>query len=153
MKSVWLFRVTAIVFVLFAAGHTFGFLSFRPDTVEGRAVWDAMNHALLKTGEPYTYGGFYTAFGLSISISMLLQAYLAWHLSGLARTMPQAIGGLGWVFCLSQLGGVIMSWVYFGVPQITLSAAVFICLGWAMLALPRTSPLLNRPAYVSAQPS
>ena len=29
MKSVWLFRIAAIVFVLFATGHTFGFLTFQ----------------------------------------------------------------------------------------------------------------------------
>lgn len=143
MKSVWLFRTTAIVFFLFAAGHTFGFLSFRPDTLEGRAVWDAMNRVLLRNGEHYTYGGFYLAFGLNLSIIMVFQAVLAWHLGFLAKTMPQAIGVLGWAFCLSQVGGVVLAWIYFGVPQVTLSAAVAIFLGWAMLALPKPSPTSN----------
>ena len=147
MKSVWLYRVSAIIFVLFAAGHTFGFLSFRPGTPEGLAVWDGMNRVPLAEGSTLTYGGFYKAFGLSIGISTIFSAFLSWHLSGIARHAPQTIGLLGWAFCLTQLGGIVLSWIYFEAPQVIFSAVVAICLGWAALALPKPQ------TYAKAQPS
>jgi len=47
-----------VLFVLFAAGHTFGFLNFKPPTAEGLAVRDAMNN--LHFGADLSYGAFYT---------------------------------------------------------------------------------------------
>lgn len=35
--AVW-FRVSAVVLLLFAIGHTVGFLSFRPPTADGQGV-------------------------------------------------------------------------------------------------------------------
>ena len=43
MTATLLYRVAAIVFVLFAVGHTYGFLSLRAPSAEGRAVYDSMN--------------------------------------------------------------------------------------------------------------
>jgi hypothetical protein len=44
VKATILFRITAVLFLVFAAGHTFGFLSFKPPTEQGLAVRDAMNN-------------------------------------------------------------------------------------------------------------
>ena len=41
MISAKLYRTAAIVFLLFAAGHTFGFLTLTPPTSEAIAVRDA----------------------------------------------------------------------------------------------------------------
>jgi hypothetical protein len=142
MKSVWLYRIAAIVFVFFAAGHTAGFLTFRPPSPEGLAVWDAMNRVHFAFGgNSFTYAGFYTAFGLLISLSMIFSAFLSWHLSLLARRSPQSIGALGWAFFLLQLAGVALSWIYFALPQIAFSAAVAVCVGWAVAALPGAAPV------------
>jgi len=139
MKSVTLYRIAAVILVLFAAGHTFGFLTFRPATVEGRAVWDAMNHVGLPVGgNSFTYGGFYTAFGLDISMYLAFSAFLAWHLSLQALRAPQSIGALGWGFVVLQTGGLMLSWIYFGAVQVAFGAVVAVCLGWATFALPKT---------------
>lgn len=37
------YRIAAGVLLLFAVGHTLGFLTFRPASAEGLAVYDAMN--------------------------------------------------------------------------------------------------------------
>src|SRR5260370_1038563 len=44
MKATLLYRIASVLFILFAAGHTFGFLSFKPASPEGLAVRDAMNN-------------------------------------------------------------------------------------------------------------
>ena len=87
MAATWLYRIAAIVFVLFALGHTYGFLSLRPPSEEARAVYAAMNTVhFVVNGRSYTYGGFYRGFGLSCTASMIFSAFLSWHLAGLARS-------------------------------------------------------------------
>jgi hypothetical protein len=132
MAATRLYRIAAIIFVLFAVGHTFGFLSFRPPSVEGRAVYDAMNNVRFAVeGHNFSYGDFYRGFGLSCTVSMVLSIFLCWHLGTLARTNPQAIGILGWVFFLAQVAGAVLSFIYFGVPPMVLSCVVTILVGAA----------------------
>jgi hypothetical protein len=45
MSATILFRIASVVFLLFALGHTVGFLSFKPPTAEGLAVRTAMGAA------------------------------------------------------------------------------------------------------------
>lgn len=140
MRSVWLYRVAAILFLLFAIGHTFGFLSFQAPTRQGRAVFDAMNAVRFTAGgASLSYGNFYRGFGLFITANMLFSAFLAWHLSRMAHTSPNAIGALGWAFFLVQPIGLVLSWMFFAAAQVLFSAALAILLGGAMLALPRAA--------------
>jgi hypothetical protein len=131
MKAVSLYRIAAAVFILFAAGHTFGSLSCRPPTVEGRAVWDAMNHVRFTQGnETFSYAGFYTGFGLSISLTMLFEAFLAWHLS----RHPQP--ALAWAFFALQIANIPLSLIYFATVPAIFTGVAAALLGWAALAKP-----------------
>ena len=132
MSATLLYRIAAFVFVLFALGHTYGFLNLRVPSAEGHAVYDAMNTVHFEVrGRSYTYGGFYRGFGLSCTVSLVFWAFLSWHLGSLARSAPNAIGGLGWAFFVVQLAGVVLSFVYFGVPPMVLSAVVTVLVGAA----------------------
>ena len=132
MKATWLYRIVALLFVLFAVGHTYGFLTLRVPSAEGQAVFAAMNNVQFEVhGRNYTYGGFYRGFGLSCTASMALSAFLSWHLGELARSAPQAVGALGWVFFVVQVAGLVLSFLYFGPPPMVLSALVAVLLGWA----------------------
>ena len=65
MTATLLYRIAAIIFVFFAVGHTYGFLSLRPPSPEGRAVYDSMNAVHFEVrGRNYSYGAFYRGFGL-----------------------------------------------------------------------------------------
>ena len=132
MAATWLYRIAAIVFALFAVGHTYGFLSLRPPLDEGRAVYNAMNAVhFVVNGRSYTYGAFYRGFGLSCTVSLIFSAFLSWHLGELARSTPAAIGALGWVFFVVQVAGAVLSFLYFGPPPMVLSAMVATILGLA----------------------
>jgi hypothetical protein len=132
MKAVWLYRIAAVIFVLFAALHTYGFLTFRPASPEARVVWDGMNNVQFQEGgDSFSYGRFYVGFGLSATVSMLFSAFLAWYLSVLARSSPQTVGPIGWALFVVQLVGVGLSWKYFSVAPAMFSAALAACLGWA----------------------
>lgn len=132
MKATTLYRIAAVLLILFAVGHTFGFLNFTPPSSEARAVREAMKGVHFQIGGArYSYAGFYTGFGLFVTVYLLFSAFLAWHLGGLARSNPQAVGALGWVFCAVQGASFGLSWIYFSVAPALLSAFVTVCVGWA----------------------
>ena len=132
MSATLLYRIAAVLLLLFAAGHTVGFLTFKPANPEGVAVRDSMDRVHLQIGSGnLTYGGFYRGFGLYCTLYLLFTAYLAWHLGTMARNNPQAIGSLGWAFFAVQLASVALSWIYFLPPPIILSMLVAVCTGWA----------------------
>ena len=132
MKATLLYRIASVLLIVFALGHTVGFLKFKPSSPEGLAVLEAMNNTHFQSrGATHTYGEIYTGFGLYATLFLLFAACLAWHLGNLARTSPQAIGALGWVFCIAQVLGMVLSWIYFSPPPVVFSAVIALCLGWA----------------------
>lgn len=132
MKATVLYKIAAVVFILFAAGHTFGFLHFEAPSPEGRAVFDSMNTVRFEVGgSTFSYGNFYRGFGLSISAFMLFEAFLAWQLGALAGSNPGVAPALGWALCAVQVVSVVLSLIYFSAAPATFSAVVAVCLGWA----------------------
>ena len=132
MNATTLYRIASLLLVLFAAGHTFGFLKFKPPTPEGVAVHDAMKNVRFQVrGKTFSYDGFYTGFGLVISAQLLFSAFLAWYLGSLASSNPQTIGILGWAFCAFEIACLVLSWIYFFPITVLLSVLVVVCLGWA----------------------
>jgi len=132
MTATLLYRIAAFVLVLFAAGHTLGFMNFKAPTPEGVAVQQAMDNVRFSLGaKSYTYGDFYRGLGLFCTAYLLFLAFLAWHLGTMARNTPQAIGVLGWVFFGLQLVGIVLSWRYLVPPPIVFSGVLAILTGWA----------------------
>jgi hypothetical protein len=127
-----LYRIAAVLLILFAVGHTLGFLSFKPDSAEGQAVRDAMNSVRFDfNGSRYSYGDFYKGFGLMVTAYLLFSAFLAWHLSGLASVQPGSIGWLAWMFVAAQMACLVLSVMFFFLLPTLISAALVVCLAWA----------------------
>jgi hypothetical protein len=123
----WLYRIAAIVLVLFAAGHTAGFLRFKPPNVAGLAVHDAMHAVHFQLdGRGYTYEDFYKGFGLFVTAEMLFAAFVAWHLG--AHPGNRA---LGWALTALQLASLVLSVMYFFPVTWIFSAVILVCVGWA----------------------
>jgi hypothetical protein len=133
MKSAILFRLAAFVFLLFGSGHTFGFLTFRPSTPEGLAVLEAMNqvHFTDSGHRLMSYGNWYRGFGLSISATLMFSAFLCWRLASMAKRGSMEMKTLGWGFVVWQIPGVLISFLYFGIPPMILGSLVTILLGVA----------------------
>ena len=132
MSATTLYRIASVLLVVFAAGHTVGFLKFVPASAEGRAVHDSMKNVRFQVGRStFTYGGFYTGFGLFATAYLVFAAFLAWCLGDLARAHPEAIAPLVWGFFLLHVASLVLSWIYFLAPPVVLSALVAICTGWA----------------------
>ena len=148
MSARTLYRVAAGTFVLFAAGHTFGFLRFRPPTAEAEAVRQAMANVHFQAGgATFTYGGFYLGFGLYVSLYLLFSAFLAWHLGNVAHAAPRAVGKLGWIFCAVQAASLILDVNYFSIAPVVLTVLVTACLAAAALRVtPAPRGLAAAPA-------
>jgi len=132
VSATLLYRIAAVLLVLFAVGHTVGFLGFKPASADGLAVRDAMRTVQFEfKGASYSYGNFYLGFGLTITAYLLFSAFLAWHLGSVAATSPQSIGALAWAFAALQLACVGLSIAYFFLLPALFSGFVVVCLGWA----------------------
>jgi hypothetical protein len=132
MKATVLYRIAAVLLVLFAAGHTFGFLSFKAPSPEGRSVLESMNSVHFEVkGSSFSYGAFYRGFGLYITAYLLFSAFLAWYLGAMARSSPGQTSTLDWALCVVQIASLVLSSMYFSAVPATFSAVVAICLGWA----------------------
>jgi hypothetical protein len=140
MSAKLLYRVAAVVFVLFAAGHTAGFLTFRPESTQGLAVYNAMDSVTFDfNGSVRSYGEFYTGFGLQVTACLLFFAVLAWQLGNLATSQPGTLRVLAWTFVAVQLAIFILSVRYFFIVPTVLSAIILVCLFWAAWRLPHSA--------------
>lgn len=138
-----LYQAASALFVLFAALHTFGFLSFRAPTAEARALYESMFSVHFRVGgATFSYGGFYVGFGLYVSLYLLFSALLAWKLSSLSVAQPEAIGLLGWALFTLQLISFGLSWIYFSTGPAAFSAITAGSVGfasWLVTSLRRES--------------
>jgi hypothetical protein len=134
MSATRLYRISAVLFVLFVAGHTFGFFGLQPPTADSAAVWSGMNNVHFNIGNAtFSYGEFYRGSGLTITVYLLFSAFLSWRLGSIAAKWPQAIGWLGWVFCGAQVAGIVLAAMYFPAPPLILSILLTVSLGWAAM--------------------
>ena len=132
MSATLLYRIAAVILVLFAAGHTLGFMRFRPASPEGLAVFEAMNSVQFEfKGAKYSYANFYKGFGLMVTAYLLFSACLAWILGNLSVSQSQAIGMLAWAFAAVQGVCLVLSVLYFFLVPAVFSGAVVVCLVWA----------------------
>ncbi|NYF88089.1 LIC_13387 family protein [Tunturibacter empetritectus] len=140
MRAAAWFRAAAVVLLLFAVGHTYGFLAFRPDTAEGRAVWEAMNSVRFSAGSStFSYGGFYKGFGLFISSLYLFGAWLAWTLGSMVRAGEMAARRIAWGMFVLQCFGTVLSLQFFSVGPAVLSALAALCFMMGAVSMQRSA--------------
>jgi len=132
MKATAWFRVSAVILLLFAVGHTVGFLGFRGSTPEAQAVRAQMDavHFAAKPGGAATlsFGGFYEGFGLFITAFYLFAAWVAWRLGAMAKQGPADVAALGWAMVALMVVSAGLSLQYFSAKPMVLSmlAAIFL---------------------------
>jgi|SRR5215469_1215217 len=132
MTATLLYRIASVLLILYAAAHIVGSSTFTPPTPESVAVYNAMNTVHFSDGSrSYSFGDFYKGLGDCVTIFVLFQAFLAWHMATMAAKQPESIGALGWIFCASQLATMVVAWVYIAAPPAISSAVVAVCLALA----------------------
>ncbi len=128
MSPALLYRIASVLLVLFAAGHTLGFRRVDP-----RWGLDATIGALKATqfqvqGFTRSYWGFYTGFGLFVTVLLVFTGILAWQLGALPKDTLRSLRVVTWALALSFVAVTFLSWRYFFIAPLVFSGVVAACL-------------------------
>ena len=129
-------RVASVLSLLHCIGHTIGgvFSVDAPSGTKEGAVVEAMKSNQFDVmGATRSYWDFFIGYGLTISVSELLQAVIFWHLAGLAKTDPRRMRPIIAAFLLANLAFTMLAWRYFFIPPLLGDLLITIALGLAYL--------------------
>ena len=128
MKASVFYRVAAVILLLFAAGHTFGFRQSDP-TWGVDALLGAMRSIHFNVqGFNRTYWDLFVAAGFSAGVFFLFSAILAWQLGGLPAETLARMRGITWSFALCFAAITVVSWRYLFIVPIAFSIVITGCL-------------------------
>jgi len=132
MSATLFYRIAAGLLIFFALAHTAGMVSSKSSSPEVALVRHAMKDVHFQNmGSTNSFYGYYLGFGLSLSAYLLFAAFTAWHLGGLAKRNPAAIGGLGWGLFAVQAVLFVICCVWFFAAPIVVSGLIVVSLGIA----------------------
>ena len=128
MKPSILYRIAAILLLLFAVGHTLGFRQTQPQWGVDALVAGMRSIHFDAQGFNRTYWDFYTGFGLFVSVFMLFAAVLCWQMGGLSAATLAELRGPAWALVLCFVAITILSWRYFFIVPVVFSAVITLVL-------------------------
>jgi hypothetical protein len=128
VKASLLYRIAAVLLVLFAVGHTLGFRQSDPawgvDTLLGlmRSIHFDVQ------GFSRTYWDFFVAAGFSVGVFYLFAAVLAWQLGNLPAATLAVMRTTVWALALCFAAIAVVSWTYLFILPIVFSTLITVCL-------------------------
>jgi len=139
VKAPIFYRISSVLLVLFAAGHTFGFRQNNP-AWGADAVLGLMRSARFDAqGFNRTYWDFFSAFGFFLSVFLLFAAVLAWQLSRLPAETLARVRSIAWALAICFAAITVVSWRYAFTIPIVFSTLITVCLTAAAWLTPKTS--------------
>ena len=134
MTTTLFLRIASIISLIFTLGHTAGGLR-KWSPMGDNDVLRAMTSVRFDTmGANRSYLDFFTGFGWSISVAMVMQSVLLWQMASLARTNPASVRPMIAAIALATAASGVIAWRFiFPVPAlfsiallIPLAAAYFV---------------------------
>jgi hypothetical protein len=120
MKTPLLLRISSILALLLAAGHTSGGLSFWSPAGETEVLRAMRSFHFDVAGSSRTYLDFYFGFGFVNGVFLLLQAVLFWQLASIAKTDAFRVRPLIGSFFLANAVSAFLAWRFiFVVPAVS----------------------------------
>ena len=140
MKASLLYRIAAVLLLLFAVGHTLGFNE--PDPKWGVDVLLASMRSIHfdVLGFNRSYWDFFVAAGYSVGVFYLFAAILAWQMGGLPAAVLAPMRVTAWAFALCFAAITVVSWRFLFVIPIAFSSMITLCLTAAAWLSTRPSP-------------
>ena len=133
-----LYRIAAVLLLLFAVGHTLGFSQSDPTWGIDTLVGSMRSIHFDVQGFSRTYWDFFVAAGFSVGVFYLFAAVLAWQLGGLPADTLAAMRTTVWGLALCFAAITVLSWRYLFIIPIVFSTLVTVCLTVAAwLSAPR----------------
>jgi len=129
VKASLLYRIAAVLLILFAISHTLGF-NQPPDPKWGvDALVGSMRSLHFDVqGSSRSYWDFFMAAGLSVGVLYLFAGILAWQLGGLPAETLVRLRGVAWTLALCFAAITVVSWIYLFLVAVVFSAVVALLL-------------------------
>jgi len=131
MKAATLYRIAAVLLLVFAVSHTLGFRQSDP-------AWgiDALLSSMRSIhfdvlGFNRTFWDFFLAAGFSAGVFYLFAAVLAWQLGSVPAETLALMRVTAWAFALAFAAIAVVSWRYLFIIPIAFSTATTVCLAAA----------------------
>ena len=121
-----LYRIAAVLILLFDLGHSAGFPWSDPRWGVDLGPMRSSHFNVL--GFSRTYWDFYVGFGLFVSVLLLLAAMLAWQLGSLPTHTLRVMRSTVWTLPLCFAAVTVLSSMYFFIIPIVFSCAITVCL-------------------------
>lgn len=139
MKASHLYRIAAVLLLLFAVGHTLGFRQSDPAWGVD-PVLDSMRSVRFDVqGFSRTLWDFFAAAGFSVGVFYLFAAVFAWQLGRLPADTLALLRTTLWALALCFAAITVVTWTCLFMLPIILSTLITLC--------------LTAAAWLSARPS
>ena len=122
------YRIAAVLLLLFAAGHTFGFRQSDPEWGVDALLGSMRSIHFDVQGFNRSYWDFFSAFGLFFSVFLLFAAVLAWLLAGLPAETLARVRSIAWALAICFVIVTALSWRYAFTTPIVFSILITVCL-------------------------
>src|SRR4029078_3609103 len=113
MNASLLYRISSVLLVLFAVGHTIGFRQVDPNWRADTVVSGMRSVSFEVQGFNRTYWDFFTGFGLTVTVFLIFSAVLAWRFGSMSPERLAAIPIERWSFALCFVLIAALTWRYF----------------------------------------
>jgi hypothetical protein len=137
MKTRVLYRIAAVLILLFDIGHSAGFPWSDPGWGVDVGAMRSSHFNVL--GFSRTYWDFYVGFGLFVTVFLLLAAILAWQLGSLSAQALTVMRWTAWALAGCFAAVTVLSWMYFFIIPIAFGVATTVCLVAAAVVSARTA--------------
>ena len=128
MKASLLYRIAAVLLLLFAVGHTLGFRQSDPQWGVDALLSSMRSIHFEVQGFERTFWDFFVSAGFTVGVLYLFAAILAWQLGGLPAATLAFLGGTRWAFALCFAVITVVSWRYLFILPIAFSIVITLCL-------------------------
>jgi hypothetical protein len=128
VKAPILYRISSVLLLLFAAGHTFGFRQNNPEWGADAVLALMRSVHFDAMGFNRTYWDFFSAFGFFLSVFLVFAAVLTWLLAGLPAETLARVRSIAWALAICFVAITALSWRYAFTIPIVFSALITLCL-------------------------
>lgn len=128
MKAPTLYRIAAVLLLLFATGHTLGFRQSDPSWGVDTLLGSMRSTHFVVQGFRRTYWDLFVGAGFSVGVFYLFAAILAWQLGRLPAQTLARMRGITWAFAVCFAVITVVSLRYLFIAPVVFSALITICL-------------------------
>lgn len=128
MSSAILYRISAVLLLLFAVGHQLGFRKVDPRWGVASLVDGMKSTHFDVQGARRTYWDFFSGFGFFVTVLLVFAAVLAWQLASLPAATLAGLRVVLWAFAACYVIIAVLTWRYFFMAPVVFSVLVAIVL-------------------------